>query len=210
VFAKQPRTPKPKAKSSGPRLAKDRERALVAAVANVLRTGQPTLFRFEASCRRGVRIELIGAGWRWATADAQAAAITERALNRIGARRPTWAEGQPQAHATDLVYCAGPDCTSAVSDRRVYCSVACMIRAKNLHHAQERRVELAAAEAARRAAKRAKAPFRPCATCGRPFQSLKQSNRPEQRFCSKSCAATWGNSQRAHPWRGASADAANA
>jgi hypothetical protein len=77
------------------RLPRARQQHLRDSVADILRTGEPTLFCFEAACRHGVRVSLILSGWRWSRADEQAAAIVALALALLGAKRPTWQQGQP-------------------------------------------------------------------------------------------------------------------
>jgi len=90
-----PATPKPKAKDRR-RMTKDRRRHLVDAIAAILKAGDPTPFSFEATCRHGLRARLCLEGWNWQDADITAADIVARALMQIGAKRPTWAEGQPE------------------------------------------------------------------------------------------------------------------
>lgn len=58
--------------------------------------GAPSKFAFEAICRHAIRATLCLRGWGWSDADAVAAQIVAAALNQIGARRPTWKEGQPE------------------------------------------------------------------------------------------------------------------
>lgn len=96
MLARTPWTPKPEPKAKLRRINKDRRRHLVETVAAILKRGEPTVFAFEAACRHGLRSRLCLQGWKWAEADALAAEIVATALNRIGARRPTWEEGQPE------------------------------------------------------------------------------------------------------------------
>ncbi|MBL0934244.1 MAG: hypothetical protein IBJ07_05795 [Rhizobiaceae bacterium] len=78
------------------RINVDRRRHLVDTVATILKTGDPTPFAFEATCRHALRSKLCLEGWKWHEADSLSVEIVTTALNRIGARRPTWAEGQPE------------------------------------------------------------------------------------------------------------------
>ncbi len=97
MLSRLPWTPAPEAKPKPlRRINRDRRRHLVDTIAAILRSGDPTPFAFEASCRHGLRAALCLHGWRWQEADAMAAEIVTLALRIIGARRPTWAEGQPE------------------------------------------------------------------------------------------------------------------
>lgn len=57
----------------------------------------PTRLNHEAATRHGIRASLCWQGWSWQDADTMAAEIVTAALDRIGAKRPTWLEGQPAA-----------------------------------------------------------------------------------------------------------------
>jgi hypothetical protein len=86
--------PKANSKKRQQRLAREQRHLLVNAMARILRKGEPTAFRFEAFCTHGLRTGLILQGWNWALADLTAAAVVRTALDRIGAKRPRWIEGQ--------------------------------------------------------------------------------------------------------------------
>ncbi|EAQ35763.1 hypothetical protein NB311A_05083 [Nitrobacter sp. Nb-311A] len=75
---------------------KDRRAHIVRVVTSILAGGEPTRFAFEATCRHAVRSRLCLNGWSWAAADDLAADVVKDALRRLGARRPTWKEGQPE------------------------------------------------------------------------------------------------------------------
>ncbi len=105
MLARTPWTPLPEVAmrpkpAPQPKLPKGKRRHLVDAVVQILKRGDPTVFAFEASCRHGIRQQLCLQGWSWALADATAADIVAAALRQIGAKRPTWLEGQ-QAHFQD-------------------------------------------------------------------------------------------------------------
>src|SRR5690606_7695490 len=90
---------------------------LVESVVTILKSADPTPFAFEASCRHGLRSRLTLEGWNWKDADDTAADIVATALRQIGAKRPTWAEGQPDwaqngsgtmIERTRCIRCRGP------------------------------------------------------------------------------------------------------
>lgn len=96
MLARVPWTPKLRHQAPRKRLTKEKRRQLVDAMTAILREGESSKFEFEASCRHGLRTSLCLKGWSWGEADETAAAIVHRALNIIGAVRPTWYEGQPE------------------------------------------------------------------------------------------------------------------
>jgi len=119
---------KPKA---GRQLGEDRHKRLAAAVASIMRDGDPTAFVFEASCRYAIRSELCLGGWPWRDANMAAVEVVEAALRQLGAKRPTWAQGQPwyteQALTRmDWGRCARCHGVLPPSDHhRKYCSTVC-------------------------------------------------------------------------------------
>lgn len=84
-------------KKAAPRkLNRDRRGHLVDTVAAIMRNTEPTPFAAEAPCLHFIRSRLCLKGWAWGEADTLAAEIVASALKRIGARRPTWKQGQPE------------------------------------------------------------------------------------------------------------------
>jgi hypothetical protein len=61
-----------------------------------MRRAEPTPLSAEGPVRAGVRVALCLAGWRWPEADAEAELLTRAALQIVGAKRPSWKEGQPR------------------------------------------------------------------------------------------------------------------
>jgi hypothetical protein len=169
---------------------------LAASIASTLATGRPTYFAFEGACRHGLRAGLCLDGWRWPQADATAEGIVAAALQRIGASRPTWEQGQPEytePHASRCLRCRR---VITEDDRRKYCSDLCRRAHQQWRYAKDHRAEARATSQAWRDARRAAATAKPCAQCGRLFKPLQEANRPAPRFCGKSCAASWSNARR--------------
>lgn len=197
MLARVPWTPPLRAKPKARRLNKDRRRHLVENVVIILKTGEPTRFALEGSCRHGLRAGLCLDGWKWQEADEAAAEIVTTALKQIGAQRPTWAEGQPewQEPLTERLYCArckkrlpppSEDHNNGIP--RKYCSRLCLTAASH-HRARLSGERMSRAERIAQwtaeTAKRRKERVRPCERCGEPFLPTQNS----VRFCSVQCAA---------------------
>lgn len=82
------------------KIADDRRRAITLRIAGLMRRAEPTPFSAEGPARAGLRAALCLKGWRWTVADRLAAEIVAAALALVGAKRPSWAEGQ-RAFTTD-------------------------------------------------------------------------------------------------------------
>jgi hypothetical protein len=135
VLSRLPWSPRPETKQRQKKLRRDQRDQLVNAMAEILQRGEESPFRYEAYCRHGLRSGLVLAGWSWALSDATAQAIVASALNRIGAKRPPWIEGQRgYAQSGTLILCANcHQCGKVLlTDLHLkYCSADCRDR---FHH----------------------------------------------------------------------------
>lgn len=86
----------PKAGPKSRKLTKDRSRSIREKIVPIMRAVEPTPFAAEGPCRAGIRSSLCLQGWSWQEADDAAALVVAAALHVVGARRPTWYEGQPE------------------------------------------------------------------------------------------------------------------
>lgn len=172
---------------------RDRRLELIDLIAAVLAAGEPTYFAFEGTCRHGLRSMLCLEGHRWARADFTAEQIVAAALELIGAKRPTWQEGQPDyANAEPRTFCTNPSCRKVLSDanrHRRFCSALCKRRFNDIKWAMLNKEAHAAKVAAQRLRKRAQAEPRPCEYCKDPFQPYDYNPRKPQRYCSQGCKA---------------------
>jgi hypothetical protein len=113
-------------RSAGDQAAR-RERTRL--VADVLRHYWVSPFQFEGAVTAGLRAELCLRGWPWELADTEARRLVKAALALIGARRPTWQQGQPEHTQEGATYiprdrCAR--CTRRLPEGRPrYCSDVC-------------------------------------------------------------------------------------
>ncbi|MFI0847870.1 hypothetical protein [Mesorhizobium sp. IMUNJ 23232] len=174
------------------RMNRDRRAHFVSATAVILAEGQPTYFRNEAACRYGLRVRFIGESWTWSEADDLAADIVAVALRAIGAKRPSWAEGQPAwtqdafapVERTRCRRCAkqlsGPE--SHWGWAKEFCSTLCADAARKAGECRNREEFHEAARCAGLAKKMRRE--RPCEECGTWFIPP----RPKGRFCGNACA----------------------
>ena len=191
------------------KLNRDRRKHFISTIAAILREGEPTPFAHEAACRHGLRIRLIFEAWGWADADALSADIVATALRMVGARRPTWYQGQPEytqeGYAPTLTAhcrrCHKPlaDPETSAGWNTSFCSNAC-------RRSSQRRGELMTQceyVAALRAASEVKKLEREitCAHCSTVFVPKKALWPPappgKPRYCSNGCskAAFWKRRQ---------------
>lgn len=116
---------------------KDRENA-IDSILTRMRDWRQSPFEQEGPARAGVRSALCLAGHSWARADAEAASLVSEALKRIGARRPSWDEGQWQySHPRENCYrCNSPIDMEDQARGFRYCSDVCA-RATRQHFSDE-------------------------------------------------------------------------
>src|SRR5690625_2420947 len=162
--------------------AKRRE-ALVVRVMKVLDQHNNTVFEFEGACRHRVRAQLCLEGWEWQTADQFATEVVAAALNRLGAKRPTWAQGQPRWTEEGYVFIKRTRCINCArklpEGHRLYCNRVC----GQSHLEREYRRQLKAGELAWALERRE---VLGCLNCGRPFPHYAERGRKSS-FCSVAC-----------------------
>ena len=192
---KQIEASRPKARQ----LSRRRREALVASVATILKTGQPSIFAHEGACRHGVRARLCLQGWQWADADFASSEVVRLALYQVGAERPTWRESQPEwtqdgyapVERTRCINCGGkiPPATNG-ADRK-YCSRTCgtvhLNRIAKISGDRVDRAEYLASKASDRENRsKQRDRERDCEHCGKPFMA-RFGIAEMHRFCSPAC-----------------------
>lgn len=161
---------------------------LINHIASVLKLGEPTVFAFESACRHGLRTQFCNTGWPWDIADETAARIVSAALAQIGARRPTWEQGQPEWAQYGVVLFERTRCVTCGNklpeENKKYCSPHCGLVHRWEIADDDKRKANKAHVTAYYAAQRANAELRNCARCGLLFKP----GRPTQIYCSRKCA----------------------
>lgn len=169
-----------------PIVSADRHMDLVAKTAAILDTFKATKFEHEGACRAGLRTAWCEEGNGWQRSDDAAAKVVADALDKIGARRPSWEEGQwvYAQREEQCAWCQGPIEDGDQSSGRRFCSADCaksallhMNRKTNHHYG-------AVLRSAIRLIDKEKSEARPCRFCATPFKS----DRADAQFCSASCA----------------------
>lgn len=179
--------PKPVAvKDKGQKLTTARHDRMLQSAIVIMRQSTASAFEFEGAVRAGIRSQLCLEGWRWSHADAVAAGITDRALSRIGAVRPTFMQGQPTSDWGDLVErtrCV--NCGERIPQERKqhgprvrFCSDAC----GKSESGNRTWAEWLAAAASRKEAYRT-LKTKECEQCGSDFVAIDGA----QRFCTLTC-----------------------
>lgn len=188
------------------RLNKELRSELVSRVVVILKGGWPTVFALEGACRHSVRSYLCTEGWGWHEADRNADDIVSNALNRLGAKRPSWSQGQPEYRGEEfhgnVRRCANPKCRSILhEEQKRYCSDHCRTfvnhtrwieqnreydaARKAVWQAKRKAADPEAALARRRERYRREQENRPvaeCIRCGAIYRST-----PTQKYCSRRC-----------------------
>jgi predicted nucleic acid-binding Zn ribbon protein len=166
------------------------KRRIVDHVCNILREGEPTRFALEGFCRHGVRQHLCLAGWGWQRADDMAATVLSSAFAILGAKRPTWQEGQPEWTQPGIIAQSRTRCVRCgwklPEGHQKYCSPQCAANYKADIARKADRMASNAKQAAYYAQWSAKQPLQPCKVCETPFRPKK----PGQVLCSKRCVVS--------------------
>jgi hypothetical protein len=175
-----------------------KDRKLIPGIMRILARGAPTQFVFEGPCRHGLRARFCLDGEKWARSDVRAASIVAEALRKLGARRPSWQEGQRYFTQEGYVpvqvrhWCA--HCGEPIADGRVkFCSPRCADKYRNwrMYHfgaSQPREDYLDMMEARRLDARQHRGV--PCLNCGKVFVPTEWRNdasRGSHRYCSHEC-----------------------
>ncbi len=178
----------PKKPEKPRQLIKDDQRAhVVDQVAALLRNWTSSPFEHEGTLRASIRSALCMAGHRWVLADLEAEAIVEEGLRRIGAVRPSWAEGQwTHTDSPDFCsWCRKPLDEESCTRAQRFCSPHCARCALERRDHEIRAGRDAISRSAIRLIEKAAATPRPCTQCGKMFRS----DRKEAFYCSPACVS---------------------
>ena len=120
------------------KLSSQRRAELIDKAAFLLRHGEPTIFRYEASLQWIVRSCLCLEGWLWENADQAAKDVVAAALTLVGAERPPWEEGQPDWADAESSFVERTRCIRCgwqlPEGHRKFCGQPCAKADKNYRH----------------------------------------------------------------------------
>lgn len=116
------------------RLRAGQRTKMIDALAPILRRAEPTPFVLEGPLRAHLRARLCLKGWGWKDADRAAEDVVGATLNRIGATRPSWKQGQPEYTQDGITVVQRMTCTNCGArlpdGHTKFCSPVC---ATNFH-----------------------------------------------------------------------------
>jgi len=158
-------------------------------VMDVLRDWRSSAFEFEGVCRASLRSALCVQGYGWDHSDAEAESILAECFTRMGAKRPTWYEGQREylEPRENCSWCSKPlaDDLQRSGSRSMYCSDVCARTAIVYRTAAGKVSSDKAYSAAYDAMRRLNSPVRQCSVCSKNFRSA----HAPQHCCSIECRA---------------------
>lgn len=163
--------------------------SIIANLGRFLDDWRYSVFEREGAAVAGFRSMLCRLGYRWSLADHEARTLVAEALRRNGARRPTWAEGQPE-HVIEeeaCKWCRG-DISGLQSEGKKFarfCSEEC---AKSFMRYRERNSEVEYDQTwayASAMVYRSSLALRICATCSKKFRPIHETKAGS--YCSPPC-----------------------
>lgn len=170
-----------------PILRGEQRKHAVDAAMDAMRDWRQSPFEHEGPTRAGIRAAFCLAGYNWHRSDQQAAEITAEALRFLGAKRPTWEEGQRHyvEPRENCKWCCAP---IDDGDRLAgFCSLE-HARAAQQNWGFETLANSDRAYAnVNRAISRLSQKPRTCEACGNKFRPQWSTHR--QRFCSMECSS---------------------
>lgn len=174
-------------RDSAKELSAGRVQHLARLLAPVFATSAPTYFRYEATARHAIRAGLCLEHWPWIDADAAAAEVVREVLRKIGARRPTWDQGQIE-HVVAPENCKW--CRNPIPDSqhgRHFCDEWCARTALKFREYRRGNSKFSTTlfNSANYTILVSEMTPRPCEVCGTPFKALDLRTRT----CSVDCAS---------------------
>lgn len=172
----------------------ERRKHVVNEIFEVLKDWRYSRFENEGPAHHGLRAALCLDGFRWGLADIEADLIVQEGLRRLGAKRPSYEEGQ--WHYTvapeQCVWCLGAIDDGDQTRGFRFCSPMCAASAYERREYRHKRKFDTSAQNAYLVIKTDEAPAISCHHCQRPFKKMGaqyESNVQRGRFkyCSKAC-----------------------
>lgn len=158
---------------------------MIDTVMDALKDWRLSEFEHEAATRTAIRLHFIERFQSWDVADTEAGALISTAFDRMGVKRPSWAQGQWEytAPSDRCRGCGGELDEADRADNLRFCSSEC---ARGYYERQNRRsydFDKQLWSQVRYQIKKSHVTPRPCKRCSRPFRNVD----PTALFCSKDC-----------------------
>lgn len=168
---------------------KPARRHLVSKAIDGMKDWRQTPFEVEGPFVHAIRSSLCLMGDTWAAANHVAETVVAEAFRSIGAKRPTWEQGQREYVVPDgnCAWCGLiiPDDLMTGKSPSRYCSFACASHARKYREYKSGSDSANAYYSMMQAVSRTRSEARLCAHCSTSFRPLF----PTARFCSKRCEA---------------------
>lgn len=150
----------------------EKRRHMVSRVLDVLRDWRLSPFEHEGSTRAGIRSGLVMIGHGWHQSDQEAEALIAEGLHLMGAKRPTWAQGQPEyvIARENCAQCGGPLDQEAIANHDRFCSHDCRRIMQTWRNANYHNAMASRARWAYEVTRKEGIPERRCEWCGDIFK----------------------------------------
>lgn len=153
----------------------------------VMREWRLTPFEHSGAVHSGLRSGFCLAGYSWDKSDATATDIVDECLRLLGAKRPSWKEGQreyvvPREFCANI-NCQGPLDVEDMTNGKRFCCKECATATKMRNQNAFTYFNQKQLASAFYIAQKATIPERPCAECGNLFKPATL----DAKFCSRSC-----------------------
>ncbi|GMB83410.1 hypothetical protein NN6n1_41930 [Shinella zoogloeoides] len=170
----------------------DRRKHVIHEVMDILKDWRFSEFEHEASCRHGLRMAFCLEAQGWSAADSEACKIVATALTAIGAKRPSWDQGQRE-HTTspdDCLWCGRslPEDQITGGRRSRFCDGICARAHLTYRDFETTRSAARSHRQAYEVIARERRPEKCCEHCGTQYRPHSRRGAEDQRFCSKACA----------------------
>lgn len=164
---------------------------VVSRAMDLMKDWRSSPFENEGATRHGLRSALCEDGHAWSVADHEAEVVVAQVFRLMGAKRPSWDQGQRQYTVAEenCNWCGLEIAEEDRSGNRAarFCSAVCARSALQHRDWETRWKEDAVGRSAFAILHREKTPTRECEECGETFRQFNHLTK-EQRFCSTDCA----------------------
>ncbi|MCO6390563.1 hypothetical protein GTW25_05920 [Aliihoeflea aestuarii] len=167
----------------------EKKKHVIQQTMDAMRDWRMSPFEEEGTMIAGLRSGLCLDGYGWSRSDQQAREIVSEALRLLGAKRPTWEQGQPdyvEPHENCKV-CGGPLDEEALSYRDRFCSAECARIAMEKRTFWQTSRDSALYRRAVQLVRISRKPVRECQQCGKSFRQRGENG--QAKFCSSDCYA---------------------